>query len=166
MTCLGSHWDCEASRMLSGGSALFIRSGGFAPIAYAAVADHSRQLAGILSSGCTAVVTVPLALSFPRVFSGLESSECLRLGISVVNSVTRMSPAVRPFPQSCRRAQESFRTGDRIRRFYSALSASTGFKPAARRAGTAAAANPQRTSPTGVRAIVQGSDAMTPKRKA
>lgn len=48
------------------------------------------------------------------------------------------------------------------RRFYSALSASTGFKLAARRAGTAAAANPQRTSPNGARVIAQGSDTVTP----
>lgn len=47
-------------------------------------------------------------------------------------------------------------------RVYSALSASTGFKLAARRAGTAAAANPHKTSPKGARAILQGSNAVTP----
>ena len=48
-----------------------IGSGGLAPIAYGAIADHSSQLTGILLSACTAVVIVPLVLSlrgvFPRV---------------------------------------------------------------------------------------------------
>jgi MFS family permease len=39
-----------------------IDSGGLAPIAYGAIADHSSQMIGILSSACTAVVIVPLIL--------------------------------------------------------------------------------------------------------
>jgi FSR family fosmidomycin resistance protein-like MFS transporter len=37
-----------------------IGSGGLAPIAYGAVADHSSPMIGILSSACTALVIVPL----------------------------------------------------------------------------------------------------------
>jgi MFS transporter, FSR family, fosmidomycin resistance protein len=40
-----------------------ISSGGLAPIAYGAIADHSSQMIGILASACTAVVIVPLILS-------------------------------------------------------------------------------------------------------
>jgi len=53
-------------------SALFytgvIGSGGLAPIAYGAIADHSSQMTGILLSACTAVVIVPLVFSLRRVF--------------------------------------------------------------------------------------------------
>lgn len=52
-----------------------IGSGGLAPVAYGAIADHSTQLIGILSSACTAVVIVPLVLSLRRVFSGSGASE-------------------------------------------------------------------------------------------
>jgi MFS family permease len=50
-----------------------IGSGGLAPIAYGAIADHSSQLMGILSSACTAVVIVPLVLSLRKVFSNSGS---------------------------------------------------------------------------------------------
>jgi MFS transporter, FSR family, fosmidomycin resistance protein len=46
-----------------------IGSGGLAPIAYGAIADHSSQMIGILSSACTAVVIVPLILSLRTVFA-------------------------------------------------------------------------------------------------
>jgi FSR family fosmidomycin resistance protein-like MFS transporter len=46
-----------------------IGAGGLAPIAYGAIADHSSQLIGILSSACTAMVIVPLVLSLRKVFS-------------------------------------------------------------------------------------------------
>ena len=52
-----------------------IGSGGLAPIAYGAIADHSSQTIGMLSSACTAVVIVPLVLSLRKVFSGMESDE-------------------------------------------------------------------------------------------
>ena len=52
-----------------------IGSGGLAPIAYGAIADHSSQLIGILSSAGTAVVIVPLVLSLRRVFSSSGSGE-------------------------------------------------------------------------------------------
>jgi MFS transporter, FSR family, fosmidomycin resistance protein len=52
-----------------------IGAGGLAPIAYGAIADHSSQLIGILSSAATAVVIVPLVLSLRAVFSaGLETA--------------------------------------------------------------------------------------------
>jgi MFS transporter, FSR family, fosmidomycin resistance protein len=40
-----------------------IGSGALAPIAYGAIADHSSQIIGILSSACTALVVAPLVLS-------------------------------------------------------------------------------------------------------
>ena len=46
-----------------------IGSGGLAPIAYGAIADHSTQLIGILSSACTAMLIVPRALSLRTVFA-------------------------------------------------------------------------------------------------
>jgi MFS transporter, FSR family, fosmidomycin resistance protein len=46
-----------------------IGSGGLAPIAYGAIADHSSRMMGILSSASTAMVIVPLVLSLRRVFS-------------------------------------------------------------------------------------------------
>jgi MFS transporter, FSR family, fosmidomycin resistance protein len=46
-----------------------IGSGGLAPIAYGAIADHSSQLIGILSSAATAMVIVPLILSLRTVFA-------------------------------------------------------------------------------------------------
>jgi MFS transporter, FSR family, fosmidomycin resistance protein len=46
-----------------------IGSGGLAPIAYGAIADHSSQLIGILSSAGTAMVIVPLILSLRMVFA-------------------------------------------------------------------------------------------------
>jgi MFS transporter, FSR family, fosmidomycin resistance protein len=46
-----------------------IGSSGLAPIAYGAIADHSSQLIGILSSAATAMVIVPLVLSLRAVFS-------------------------------------------------------------------------------------------------
>ena len=46
-----------------------IGSGGLAPIAYGAIADHSSQLIGILSSAGTAMVIVPLTLSLRTVFA-------------------------------------------------------------------------------------------------
>ena len=47
-----------------------IGSGGLAPIAYGAIADHSSRMVGILASAGTALVIVPLILSLRRVFSG------------------------------------------------------------------------------------------------
>jgi MFS transporter, FSR family, fosmidomycin resistance protein len=52
-----------------------IGSGGLAPIAYGAIADHSTQMIGLLSSTCTAAVIVPLVLSLRTVFSTLEGDE-------------------------------------------------------------------------------------------
>jgi MFS transporter, FSR family, fosmidomycin resistance protein len=46
-----------------------IGSGGLAPIAYGAIADHSSRMIGILASAGTALVIVPLILSLRRVFS-------------------------------------------------------------------------------------------------
>jgi FSR family fosmidomycin resistance protein-like MFS transporter len=46
-----------------------IGSGALAPIAYGAIADHSSQLIGILSSAGTAMVIVPLILSLRMVFA-------------------------------------------------------------------------------------------------
>ncbi len=46
-----------------------IGSGGLAPIAYGAIADHSSRMVGILASAGTALVIVPLILSLRRVFS-------------------------------------------------------------------------------------------------
>ena len=45
-----------------------IGSGGLAPIAYGAIADHSSRMIGILSSACTALVIVPLVFSLRRIF--------------------------------------------------------------------------------------------------
>ncbi|RYY17469.1 MAG: MFS transporter, partial [Alphaproteobacteria bacterium] len=39
-----------------------IGSGGLAPIAYGAVADHSSQIVGILAAAATAAIIVPLVL--------------------------------------------------------------------------------------------------------
>lgn len=52
-----------------------IGSGGLAPIAYGAIADHSSQMIGILSSAGTALVIVPLVLSLRTVFSRSASGE-------------------------------------------------------------------------------------------
>jgi MFS family permease len=52
-----------------------IGSGGLAPIAYGAIADHSSQMIGILSSAWTAVVIVPLVLSLRTVFSNSGGGE-------------------------------------------------------------------------------------------
>jgi MFS transporter, FSR family, fosmidomycin resistance protein len=52
-----------------------IGSGGLAPIAYGAIADHSSQLIGILSSAGTAMVIVPLTLSLRTVFARSGGSE-------------------------------------------------------------------------------------------
>jgi MFS transporter, FSR family, fosmidomycin resistance protein len=52
-----------------------IGSGGLAPIAYGAIADHSSQMIGILSAAFTAMVIVPLALSLRKVFSSSEGGE-------------------------------------------------------------------------------------------
>jgi len=46
-----------------------IGSGGLAPIAYGAIADHSSRMIGILASAGTALIIVPLILSLRRVFS-------------------------------------------------------------------------------------------------
>jgi FSR family fosmidomycin resistance protein-like MFS transporter len=46
-----------------------IGSGGLAPIAYGAIADHSSRMVGILASAGTALVIVPLILSLRTVFS-------------------------------------------------------------------------------------------------
>jgi len=46
-----------------------VGSGGLAPIAYGAIADHSSRMVGILASAGTALVIVPLILSLRRVFS-------------------------------------------------------------------------------------------------
>ena len=43
-----------------------IGSGALAPIAYGAIADHSTQIIGILSSACTALVVAPLVLSLRK----------------------------------------------------------------------------------------------------
>ena len=47
-----------------------IGSSGLAPIVYGTIADHSNQMTGILSSACTAMAIVPLALSLRTVFRG------------------------------------------------------------------------------------------------
>jgi FSR family fosmidomycin resistance protein-like MFS transporter len=52
-----------------------IGSGGLAPIAYGAIADHSSRMIGILSSACTAAVIVPLVLSLRAVFLSSEGGE-------------------------------------------------------------------------------------------
>jgi MFS transporter, FSR family, fosmidomycin resistance protein len=52
-----------------------IGSGGLAPIAYGAIADHSSRMIGILASACTAVVIVPLVLSLRAVFSSSQGGE-------------------------------------------------------------------------------------------
>ena len=49
-----------------------IGSGGLAPIAYGAIADHSSQMIGILASAGTALVIVPLVLSLSTVFTTSE----------------------------------------------------------------------------------------------
>jgi MFS transporter, FSR family, fosmidomycin resistance protein len=49
-----------------------IGSGGLAPIAYGAIADHSSRMIGILASAATAAVIVPLVLSLRTVFSSSE----------------------------------------------------------------------------------------------
>lgn len=49
-----------------------IGAGGLASIAYGAIADHSSQMIGILSSACTAAVIVPLVLSLRAVFLSSE----------------------------------------------------------------------------------------------
>jgi len=43
-----------------------IGSGGLAPIAYGAIADHSSQTVGILAAAITAALIVPLALRLGR----------------------------------------------------------------------------------------------------
>lgn len=50
-------------------------SSGLAPIAYGAIADHSSQLTGILSSAGTALIIVPLILSLRTVFATSEGDE-------------------------------------------------------------------------------------------
>jgi MFS transporter, FSR family, fosmidomycin resistance protein len=40
-----------------------IGAGGFAPIAYGAIADHSNRTVGILAAALTAAVIVPLVLA-------------------------------------------------------------------------------------------------------
>lgn len=52
-----------------------IGSGGLAPIAYGALADHSSRMTGILASACTAAVIVPLVLSLRKVFSSSEGGD-------------------------------------------------------------------------------------------
>jgi MFS transporter, FSR family, fosmidomycin resistance protein len=52
-----------------------IGSGGLAPIAYGAIADHSSRMIGILASAGTAAVVVPLVLSLRMVFSSSEDGE-------------------------------------------------------------------------------------------
>jgi MFS transporter, FSR family, fosmidomycin resistance protein len=52
-----------------------IGSGGLAPIAYGAIADHSSRMIGILASAGTAAVIVPLVLSLRTVFSSSEDGE-------------------------------------------------------------------------------------------
>jgi FSR family fosmidomycin resistance protein-like MFS transporter len=49
-----------------------IGSGGLAPIAYGAIADHSSRMIGIVSSAATALLIVPLVLSLRTVFSSSE----------------------------------------------------------------------------------------------
>jgi MFS family permease len=49
-----------------------IGSGGLAPIAYGAIADHSSRMIGIVASACTALVIVPLVLSLRATFSSSE----------------------------------------------------------------------------------------------
>jgi MFS transporter, FSR family, fosmidomycin resistance protein len=49
-----------------------IGSGGLAPIAYGAIADHSSRMIGIAASACTALVIVPLILSLRAAFSNSE----------------------------------------------------------------------------------------------
>jgi MFS transporter, FSR family, fosmidomycin resistance protein len=49
-----------------------IGSGGLAPIAYGAIADHSSRMIGIAASACTALVIVPLVLSLRATFSSSE----------------------------------------------------------------------------------------------
>jgi hypothetical protein len=52
-----------------------IGSGGLAPIAYGAIADHSSQLMGIFSSAFTALVIVPLVLGLRADFSSSGDGE-------------------------------------------------------------------------------------------
>ena len=52
-----------------------IGSGGLAPIAYGAIADHSSRMIGILLAAATAVLIVPLVLSLRTVFSSSEGSD-------------------------------------------------------------------------------------------
>jgi FSR family fosmidomycin resistance protein-like MFS transporter len=52
-----------------------IGSGGLAPIAYGAIADHSSRMIGVLASAATAAVIVPLVLSLRMVFSSSEGGE-------------------------------------------------------------------------------------------
>src|ERR1700728_2862532 len=52
-----------------------IGSGGLAPIAYGAIADHSSRMIGILASAGTAAVVVPLVFSLRMVFSSSEDGE-------------------------------------------------------------------------------------------
>jgi MFS transporter, FSR family, fosmidomycin resistance protein len=52
-----------------------ISSGGLAPIAYGAIADHSSRMIGIFSSAATAALIVPLVLSLRTVFSSSEGGE-------------------------------------------------------------------------------------------
>jgi MFS family permease len=52
-----------------------IGSGGLAPIAYGAIADHSSQLIGIFSAACTALVIVPLVLRLRAAFSSSGGGE-------------------------------------------------------------------------------------------
>ncbi len=49
-----------------------IGSGGLAPIAYGAIADHSNQTVGVLATAATAVLVVPMVLGLHRSLGGGE----------------------------------------------------------------------------------------------
>jgi len=61
-------------------------SGGLAPIAYGAIADHSSRMIGILSSALTAAAIVPLVLSLRRVFSSSEGDKSMSPAVSFSSS--------------------------------------------------------------------------------
>ncbi len=56
----------EAGRAFALFYTAVIGSGGFAPIGYGALADHSSQATGILAAALTALATVPLVLALRR----------------------------------------------------------------------------------------------------
>jgi FSR family fosmidomycin resistance protein-like MFS transporter len=55
-----------------------IGTGGLAPIAYGAIADHSNQTIGVLASAATAVLIVPLVLTLKRHLRSPAPGSCKR----------------------------------------------------------------------------------------